>query len=568
MDDRDKSRAQLAKELQFLRARLSELERTKFPASTSKVYAAGGMSEVWDVLNNVNAGIVAHAADTTIRVCNPMACEILGLSMDQMIGTKVPDPQWKFLREDGTNMPVEEYPASVVISTKKVLRNLVVGVNRPSRKDVAWVLVNGFPSLNGAGELQQAIISFIDVTSWRAAIQEKEALEEQLQQAQKLQAIGQLAGGVAHDFNNILTGIIGYSELALEELATNDPLYGHIEEIHKSGMRGAELTNQLLSFARKQVIAPRVINANDAVGMSEKMLTRLIGENIELRFVPGKNLHSIRCDPGQLDQILVNMAVNARDAMPDGGRLTLETLNVTLENESFPLSAVRRSGEFVMLAISDIGTGMDAEIKQRIFEPFFSTKPKGEGTGLGLSTVYGIVKQNGGFMNVYSEVDVGSTFKIYLPALREEPESALVPVPPENPTGTETILLVEDDTVVRELARKILASHGYTVLEACHAEEALLLLKRYSGEVHILLTDVVMPNMNGLELLKSAQATRPDLEVLFMSGYTANVIFQHGIIESGTNFLRKPFTVQALVAAVRDALDGKDWDRTLGVEVE
>ena len=557
MTDQDRSREQLIAELEELRTRLAEFEGGDVDLEPGEVYLAGGIGELRDVLNNVNAGIVAHAADTTIRVCNPMACEILGLTMDQMIGIAVPDPQWMFVREDGSEMPIEEYPAVVVLSTKKELRNLVVGVRRPALDDLAWVLVNGFPVLDEHGELQQAIISFIDITHRTEAIREKEQLQEQLRQAQKMEAIGRLAGGVAHDFNNILTGIIGYAELVLSDLDPEHLVYGNVEEIHKSGERAAELTNQLLSFARRQIIDPKVVQANEILANSEKMLHRLIGEDIELVFMPGKNLHCIRSDPGQIDQILVNLAVNARDAMPNGGKLTIETENIFLEGERCPMSGEIRSGDFVMLGVSDIGMGMDAETKKRIFEPFFSTKAKGEGTGLGLATVYGIVKQNGGFISVYSEVGVGTTFKIYFPAVLEEPDPITEPISLEMPVGDETILLVEDDRVVRELARKILATHGYTVLEACDGIEAELLCKRYSGPIHLLLTDVVMPRVNGLELYDRLLLRRPKLLSLFMSGYTENVIAHHGILDSGTNFLRKPFTIGTLARAVRDVIDGE-----------
>ena len=526
-------------------------------ATSHEVYIAGGIEELREVLNHINAGIVAHAPDTTIRVCNPMACEILGLTMDQMIGTAVPDPQWMFVREDGSRMPIEEYPAVVVLTSKSVLKNLVVGVHRPATGDVRWVLVNGFPVLDGDGELQQAIISFIDITSRQQAIAEKAALEEQLRQAQKMEAIGRLAGGIAHDFNNLLTGILGYSELVLLDLDPDSVLHVQVREIQKSGKRAAELTNQLLAFARKQIVTPKVIQANDVLRHSERMVRRLIGEDIELIFRPAKHLHSIRCDPGQLDQILVNLAVNARDAMPTGGKLTIETENITLENAP-DAGGDLRSGAFVMLAVSDVGEGMDSETKARIFEPFFSTKHKNEGTGLGLATVYGIVKQAGGFINVYSEIGVGSTFKIYFPAVSEEPE----PITPgvtssDTPTGVETILLVEDDQTVRELARKMLTAHGYTVLEAGDADEAEMLCSRYSGDIDLVLSDVVMPKCNGLEMFDVLSVLRPGLAVLFMSGYTENVIAHHGILEPGTNFLRKPFTLRALTRTVRDVLDVK-----------
>ena len=647
------------------------------------VYLLGDVDDLRSVLNHLNAGVVAHGADTRIRVCNPMACEILGLTMNQMIGVAVPDPKWKFLREDGSDMPLDEYPVSVVLKTRSVLRNLVVGVNRPASNDFAWALCNGFPVLDDQGELQLAIITFIDITSlkqiekelriseanyreifdaatdmivvqdiqtgamldvnaetaratgythdellemgvegfspegeeyspemiighvsraaagesqlfeWgfvdkagdlhptevhlqrvtiggesrllgvvrditerKQAEEERESLEVQLRHALKMEAIGRLAGGVAHDFNNILTGITGYSELVLSSLGPEHPLHAEVEEIRKASERAAELTSQLLSFARKQIIDPRVIQPNEILSRSEKMLRRLIGEDVDLVFKPGENLRNIRSDPGQIDQILVNLAVNARDAMPDGGRLTIETANVTLENEPNPVQDKPTSGEFVMIAISDDGAGMDAATRERIFEPFFSTKATGEGTGLGLSTVYGIVKQNGGFLNVYSEPGRGTTFKIYLTPATEDPDPSQREYSTDVPDGTETVLLVEDDGVVRELARRILSSHGYTVLEAGEGNEAGLLSRRYSGTIHLLLTDVVMPDVNGRELFERLKAERPGLTALFMSGYTENVIAHHGVLDRGTHFIQKPFTVKSLARSVRDVLDG------------
>lgn len=535
----------------------SRNSRSDVPDGKGDVYLFGNVEDLRSVLQHLNAGVVAHAADTRIRVCNPMACEILGLTMDQMIGVKAPDPQWMFLREDGSTMPLDEYPVSLVLQTRSVLKNLVVGVNRPAKGDVVWALCNGFPVMDDEGELQLAIITFTDITSLRQAEEEREKLEAQLRQALKMEAIGRLAGGVAHDFNNILTGITGYAELVLASLGEDHPQYGDVEEIHKSGKRAAELTSQLLSFARKQIIDPRVIQPNEILSQSEKMLRRIIGEDVELIFRPGKNLHNIRSDPGQIDQILVNLAVNARDAMTDGGKLIIETANVTLENEMNPMQDAPTSGDFVMLAISDDGTGMDAATREQIFEPFFSTKGTGEGTGLGLSTVYGIIKQNGGFIKVYSEPDRGTTFKIYFPPVAEAPEPDHRAYSSDDSGGSETILLVEDDAVVRELARKILAGHGYTVLEAGEGKEAELLSQRYSGTIHLLLSDVVMPDINGRELFDRLQVERPGLASLFMSGYTENAIAHHGVLDRDTHFIQKPFTVGSLARSVRQALDSQ-----------
>ena len=514
----------------------------------------GGVEDLKQVLEHLNAGVVAHAADTSIRVCNPMACRILGLTMDQMIGVTAPDPQWMFLREDGSPMPLDEYPVNVVLRTRTRIENLLVGVNRPVHDDRVWALCNGYPVIDEHGQVQMAIVTFIDVTDRKRAEDEREKMEIQLRQALKMEAIGRLAGGVAHDFNNVLTGINGYAELVHRLLGPDHAARRYVEEIRKGGERATELTQQLLSFARRQIVEPRVIQPNEIVARSRDMLQRLIGEDVELSFIPGKKLCNIRTDPGQIDQILVNLAVNARDAMPSGGRLVIETANVTLEKEPNPMGGEPISGRFVVLAVSDDGAGMDVATRERIFEPFFSTKEAGHGTGLGLSTVYGIVKQNHGFITVYSEVGRGTTFKLYFPAVLEPTEPGGAPQAGATTGGTETVLLVEDDALVRELARQILADHGYTVLEAADGEEALLLSRRFSGTIHLLLSDVVMPHMNGRDLFERLKVTRPQTQALFMSGYTENVIAHHGVLDQDTNFIQKPFTVDALVRRVRTLL--------------
>ena len=522
-------------------------------AAAEDVYLFGDVEDLKRVLNHLHSGVVAHAADTAIRVCNPRACSILGLTMDQMIGVSAPDPQWMFVREDGSAMPLEEYPVSVVLQTREKLENLIVGVNRPSQGDLIWAQCNGYPVFD-AGELQLIIITFIDVTEMRKAEQERQNLEAQLRQATKMEAIGRLAGGVAHDFNNILTGILGYAEMLERSLPEGHPARGYAAEIRGGGERAADLTGQLLAFARKQVIEPRVIQPNGVVARSEKMLRRLIGEDVELRVLPGDNLWNVRADPTQLDQVLVNLAINARDAMPSGGRLLIETANVVLDGEAHRMGDEPVSGEFVVLAVSDDGQGMDAETRDRIFEPFFSTKGPGQGTGLGLATVYGIVSQNDGVITVYSEPGHGTTFKLYFPAVREAPPAPAEAATTGTATGSETILLVEDDALVRELARKVLSDQGYTVLEAENADEALLLNRRFSGTIDLLLSDVVMPGLNGRELYERLKVARPQLEALFMSGYTENVVAHHGVLDEGTNFMQKPFTLEGLLARVRALL--------------
>ena len=526
------------------------------PATASEgTFVLGGAEDLTRVLNHLQSGVVAHAADTTIRVCNPRACEILGLTLDQMIGVSAPDPQWMFVREDGSVMPLEEYPVSVVIRTREPFQNLLVGVNRPATQDLVWAQCNGFPVFGDDGELQLIIITFIDVTERRRAEDERKELEAQLRQSTKMEAIGRLAGGIAHDFNNILTGILGYAELAEATLPIDHEAIELLAEIRKGGEHAADLTRQLLAFARKQVIEPRVLAPNAVIERSERLLRRVIGEDIELRFDPAPDLWNVKADPTQIEQILVNLAVNARDAMPTGGRLVLETNNVVLDGERHVMSDDAISGEFVQIAISDSGQGMDPETRERIFEPFFSTKDPGQGTGLGLATVYGIVKQNRGVITVYSEPGHGTTFKVYFPAVRDPADALTDRVPVVSEPGDETVLLVEDDDVVRELVRRILTANGYTVLEAATPREARALCAAHEGAIEVLLSDVVMPEMNGRQLFDELRRDRPDFLALFMSGYTENVVAHQGVLEPGTNFLPKPFSQDELLARVRDTLD-------------
>ncbi|WP_447975046.1 ATP-binding protein [Nitrospira sp. Kam-Ns4a] len=387
-------------------------------------------------------------------------------------------------------------------------------------------------------------------------INERKELEAQLLQAQKMEAVGKLAGGVAHDFNNLLTIINGYSHLLLSRLAVNDPLRPDVEEIKQAGDRAAALTQQLLAFSRRQVLIPSVLDLNAVVSGMSSMVQRLLGEDIDLSTALAPALGHVRADRSQLEQVIMNLAVNARDAMPQGGKLTIETANVDID-DSFRHGQVVAPGRYVLLAVSDTGQGMDEETKARVFEPFFTTKGLGKGTGLGLSTVYGIVRQSGGYIFVYSEPGKGSTFKIYLPRVDEavEPEPAAL-ADPGLPRGNETILLVEDEPGVRMLVRDTLELQGYTVLEARHGIEALVLSSRHPGPVHLLLTDVVMPQMSGREVAAQLLAARPDVKVLYMSGYAENSVVHHGILDPGTAFLQKPFTPDVLVRRVREVLDG------------
>ena len=379
-------------------------------------------------------------------------------------------------------------------------------------------------------------------------------LQQQLVQSQKMEAVGRLAGGIAHDFNNLLTVITSYSDLLLEDLAPTDPMRQDVEQVRHAADGAAALTRQLLAFSRQQVLAPRVVNLSAVVQSIEKMLHRVIGEDVELVTSLDPDVGAVKADVGQLEQVLMNLAVNARDAMPTGGKLTLETGNVehdpdyAREQEASP---VRR---FVMLAVSDTGIGMDEATRARIFEPFFTTKEPGKGTGLGLATVYGIVQQSGGFIWVYSEPGRGTTFKIYLPQVDAPPDAAGVAAT-ELPRGTETVLLVEDAAAVRAAVRQVLERQGYTVLEAPHGNAALALATAHEGPIHLLLTDVVMPGLSGRQVADQLKQLRPDTRVLYASGYTDDAVVRHGVLEAGIAYLQKPFTTGGLARKVREVLD-------------
>jgi PAS domain S-box-containing protein len=401
---------------------------------------------------------------------------------------------------------------------------------------------------NAAGRVDYYETFVRDVTDQRR-------LQQQVLQSQKMEAVGRLAGGVAHDFNNLLTVITSYSDLLLEDLAPGDAKRDDLEQVRKAADGAAALTRQLLAFSRQQVVEPRVVSLNTVVEGLQKILRRVIGEDIEVTIALAPDLGSVRADVGQLEQVLMNLVVNARDAMPTGGRLTVETANVEHDPEyarDREAAAVRR---FAMLAVTDTGCGMDEATKARIFEPFFTTKETGKGTGLGLATVYGIVKQAGGFIWVYSEPGQGTSFKIYLPAVDATAERTTAAATTPAPRGTETVLLVEDAAAVRAVTKQMLERQGYTVLEAPDGEAGLRLAQRHRGVIHLLLTDVVMPRVGGRELAEQLTRLRPDVKVLYASGYTDDSVVRHGILESGTAYLQKPFSPESLTRKVRDVLD-------------
>jgi two-component system, cell cycle sensor histidine kinase and response regulator CckA len=413
-----------------------------------------------------------------------------------------------------------------------------------------WNALSLFPMANGN------LTHFVGV---QQDVTERRHLEEQFRQAQKMEAVGQLAGGVAHDFNNLLTVINGYSDIILTSLPPGDPNRELLAEVYKAGQRAGTLTRQLLVFSRQQVVEPKVLDLNVVVGDIERMIRRLIGEDVLLttRLAPG--LGPVKADVGQIEQVITNLCVNARDAMPTGGKLTIETQNVILDDAYPRTHPGVQPGEYTLLAVSDTGTGMDKATKARIFEPFFTTKGPGKGTGLGLAVVFGVVKQFGGNVEVYTELGHGTTFKMYLPKVRGRVSSGKsLPGVALMPRGTETVLLVEDEEAVRALARHILKGCGYTLLVAGDGREAVRLVEKYSGPIDLLISDVVMPHLGGRQLAERVAALRPGIKTLFLSGYTDDAVVRHGVLEAEFAFLQKPFTPSGLAVKVRQVLDSSE----------
>jgi len=483
---------------------------------------------------------VLWTTDTSLRFTSSVGAglEALGVRANELVGQSLFD----YFR---TNDP--EFPA--IAAHRKALEGESNTYEMEWQKLVFESHVQ--PMHSSEGELMGVIGVALDITDRRQ-------LADQLRQSQKMQAVGELAGGISHDFNNLLMVVKGHGELLLDRLPEDSPLRQNVEQVQKAADRAASLTRQLLAFSRRQVLQPRVLDLNDVVGGMIEMFSRVIGENIELACVPGANLGRVKADPGQVEQVLLNLVVNARDAMPKGGRVTIETTNVTIDRSYAALHAGMAAGRYVMLIVSDTGCGMDGPTQSRIFEPFFTTKEKGKGTGLGLATVYGVVKQSGGYIWVYSEVGHGTTFKIYLPQVLEVVHKPSLDKSPSGPPpGNETILFVEDEESVRVLVRGYLEGMGYRVLEAADGVHALEIAAAHQGAIQILITDVVMPRLSGREVATRLSATQPELKVLYISGYTDDSIFRDGVLEGGMAFLQKPFNLKTLAQKIREVLDGR-----------
>ena len=500
-------------------------------------------------------GIVIVDRSGRVTFANPAAERILGLERDDAAGRMYDDPRWKITAVDGRPFPEADLPFVRVMATGRPVHDVEHAIAREDGRRTI-LSVSAAPLRGPDGEVTGVVGSLHDVTERYRVLEALRQSEAQLRQAQKMEAVGRLAGGVAHDFNNLLTAILGFSDMLLADLGTADSRREDVMEIRKAGERATALTRQLLAFSRRQVLQPRVLDVNSLVGDLERMLRRLIGEDIELVTDLAPELWAVMADPGQLEQVLMNLVVNARDAMPGGGVITIETSNKAVDETYVREHPIVEAGDFVMLTVSDTGIGMDEATQSRVFEPFFTTKRAGEGTGLGLAMAYGIVKQSGGFIEVSSEVGRGTTFTILLPvAAQSAPGAGRARDRDATPGGCETVLLVEDEEAVRYLARRALERAGYRVIDARHGQDALALCADGDTPVHLLVTDVVMPQMGGRDLAERLATLQPSARVLYMSGYTDDEIIRRGMIDRQTAFLQKPFTAAQLLHRVRKVLD-------------
>ena len=584
MKDVDKTKQRLNDELAELRRRIAELERLEGERKQTERELRESQERYALATSAGHVGAWDWNLETDEIYLDPNLKAMLGYA-DHEIRNHL-DEWGRFVHPDD----VEEVMAKANAHLEGLTPHYEVA-HRMLHKDgsIRWFLARGTAMRDADGKPYRVLGTDTDITERKRAeeelrkhrehleelieartaelrrtnerleqeVAERKEAEEQLLWSQKMEAVGRLAGGVAHDFNNLLVTIQGNTELVMMEPHLSDRIKDNLQQVFNACNRAAKLTEQLVTFSRRQIIEPKVVNLNDILLDTGKMLPRLIGEDVELVSLPAENLGPVRVDPGQIEQVIVNLAINARDAMPEGGKMTFETANVTLDEDYARQHPGATPGGYVMLAISDTGGGMTEEVKEHIFEPFFTTKEIGKGTGLGLATCYGIVKQSGGNIWVYSEPGQGTTFKIYLPRVDEEGE--ILPRHDKEgypPGGTETVLLVEDESSVRNVTACTLREQGYTVLEAENGEEALLVARGQGAKkIHLLLTDVVMPRMGGKVLAELLRAERPDTKVLFFSGYPGEAIVHHGVLDSGAPFLQKPFTPAGLAWKLRELLD-------------
>lgn len=552
MSDQRVDDEKLINEIKTLRRRIAKLEKSESEKIQTVQTLRESMEQIRFSFDRAAIGMALVSTDGNFLRVNVSLCEMLGYSKQTLLEKRI-------------QQVIHPYD---VDNSMRMMKRLMTGNFQHTqieqrfiqrRGNIISILLTSSIVRNVKGDPLFVIYQFQDVTYQKRAEEENKKLEMQLRQNQKMEAIGRLAGGVAHDFNNLLTGIIGHADLVITSGSMPSVVSTNIKEIKKASKRASTLTQQLLAFSRRQVISPEVLDLNKTIQNANMMLERIIEEDVELRFISGQNLGKVKADPGQIEQILVNMVVNARDAMPNGGVVSIRTDNITLDENYSKLHPGSTPGAFVKLTISDVGIGIRKEIQDHIFEPFFTTKAKDKGTGLGLSTVYGIVKQNKGFIYVYSELGIGTSFKIYLPRVDDEetkkPKTTIMQIHP--PRGSEIVLIVEDEDMVRGVASAVLERQGYAVHCAGDGIEAQLICEQLEYKIDLLLSDVIMPRMNGKELYHELKKSNPILKVLFMSGYAQDVIAHHGILEEGISFIQKPFTIEELAHKVREVCDSK-----------
>jgi two-component system, cell cycle sensor histidine kinase and response regulator CckA len=529
--------------LLVFRHHLESIERQRLQQISESQNAIRTSAERYrQLFETVTDGIMIAGSHGRILEVNEAGCRQLGYSRAEMLGLSLNDISARSADDIQRALRAVREKGHSFYQTAHKCKD---GKTIPIELALTGIEYNGENAFLGVAR---------DLTERQRIEDERQRLENQLQQAGKMESIGLLAGGVAHDFNNLLTTILGNVELALMDAPPDTPIGEMLQQIQQAGQSAAALTGQLLAFSRRQIIAPRVFDLNDLLSRMQKMLTRLIGEDVRLMMIEGPNLACLKADPGLVEQVIMNLTVNARDAMPNGGDLMIETANGTMDAEFAKRHPGSEPGKYVVLTVTDTGIGIPPELKERIFEPFFTTKPKGRGTGLGLATTYGAVKQSGGYIEVLSETGQGATFKVYFPQAPEQPENAS-PATEPLAHGTETLLVVEDDPDVRQIAVRILAQLGYRVLSAANGQEALPLAGRFEGTIHLLVSDVVMPGLNGRQLAEQLLRRRPSMKVLYTSGYTEETIVHRGVLEDGISFLTKPYTPRALGDKVRAVLD-------------